>query len=287
MSMALMAIVPSPSDADIVHLDDVIIDFSLCVGTDCVNGESFGFDTVRLKENNLRLHFDDTSSSASFPSNDWRITINDSSNGGDAYFSIDDATAGRQVFRVNAGAPANSLFVDSQGDVGIGVANASTDIHVRSGNTPTLRLEQDGSSGFTAQTFDIAANEANFFVRDVTNGSSLPFRIQPGADENALFVESTGHIGLGTSNPLGRFHIKGSGSERQMMILEQTDAGTIWTLSNFETGASEGAGNFGINRVGGGVLFKLDQTGNVFFPTLANCTNGIQTDSSGQLSCMP
>jgi hypothetical protein len=150
VSMALMAIVPSPSDADIVHLDDVIIDFSLCVGTDCVNGESFGFDTVRLKENNLRLHFDDTSSSASFPSNDWRITINDSSNGGDAYFSIDDATAGRQVFRVNAGAPANSLFVDSQGDVGIGVANASTDIHVRSGNTPTLRLEQDGSSGFTA-----------------------------------------------------------------------------------------------------------------------------------------
>ena len=68
VSMALMAVVPSPSKADIQHLDDVIIGFSLCVGNDCVNGESFGFDTMRLKENNLRIHFDDTSTSASFPS---------------------------------------------------------------------------------------------------------------------------------------------------------------------------------------------------------------------------
>ena len=66
---------------DIQHLDDVIISFSLCVGNDCVNGESFGFDTIRLKENNLRIHFQDTSNSASFPTNDWRIVINDSSNG--------------------------------------------------------------------------------------------------------------------------------------------------------------------------------------------------------------
>ena len=59
--------------ADNVIRDDLIVDGSACVGFDCVNGESFGFDTMRLKENNLRLHFQDTSSSASFPSNDWRI----------------------------------------------------------------------------------------------------------------------------------------------------------------------------------------------------------------------
>ncbi|MDF1767937.1 hypothetical protein [Maricaulis sp.] len=201
VSMALMVVVPSPSNADIVHLDDVIIQFSLCLGNDCSNGESFGFDTLRLKENNVRIHFDDTSVSASFPRNDWRITINDSGNGGGAYFSIDDATAGRQVFRVDAGAPSNSLYIDSQGDVGIGVANATTDLHVRSGNTPTLRLEQDGSSGFTAQTFDVAANEANFFIRDVTNGSALPFRIQPGADQDTLYLNSSSRVGIGTNSP--------------------------------------------------------------------------------------
>ena len=46
---------------------------SLAVGFDAVNGESFGFDTFRMKENNLRMHFDDTSDPAtSFPSRDWR-----------------------------------------------------------------------------------------------------------------------------------------------------------------------------------------------------------------------
>ena len=39
---------------------------------------SFGFDTIVLKENNLRIFFDDTSTSASFPRNDWRIIANDS-----------------------------------------------------------------------------------------------------------------------------------------------------------------------------------------------------------------
>ena len=67
---------------DQVILDDLIVDGSGCFGFDCVNGESFGFSTILLKENNLRIRFEDTSNSASFPSNDWEITINDSSNGG-------------------------------------------------------------------------------------------------------------------------------------------------------------------------------------------------------------
>ncbi len=68
--------------ADQVILDDLIVDGSACIGLDCVNGENFGFDTIRLKENNLRIKFDDTSTTASFPSTDWQLTANDSSNGG-------------------------------------------------------------------------------------------------------------------------------------------------------------------------------------------------------------
>ena len=71
--------------ADQVILDDLIVDGSACIGFDCVNGESFGFDTLRLKENNLRIKFQDTSSSASFPSRDWQITANDSANGQHAW----------------------------------------------------------------------------------------------------------------------------------------------------------------------------------------------------------
>jgi hypothetical protein len=83
---------------DIVHLYDVIIDGSLCVGFDWVNGERFGFDTFRLKENNLRIKFQDTSNSASFPGNDGQITAHDSSNGGANKFSINDINGGKTPF---------------------------------------------------------------------------------------------------------------------------------------------------------------------------------------------
>ncbi|MBL4673908.1 MAG: hypothetical protein JKX81_16730, partial [Arenicella sp.] len=189
------------ANADIVHLDDVIVDGSQCVGFDCVNGESFGFDTLRLKENNLRVNFNDTSSSASFPSNDWRIVVNDSANGGGSYFAVEDSTAGRTPFRVDAGAPTDALRVDSAGDVGIGVANPVVELHMKSGDTPTIRLEQDGSSGFTPQTYDIGSNESNFFIRDVTNGSKLFFRAQPSAPANSMYIANDGDIGFGTSSP--------------------------------------------------------------------------------------
>ena len=53
--------------ADNVIPDDTIIQGSACIGLDCVNNESFGFDTLRLKENNTRIKFDDTSTSPGFP----------------------------------------------------------------------------------------------------------------------------------------------------------------------------------------------------------------------------
>lgn len=104
-----------PVLSDQVTLDDAIVEGSICVGVDCANGEAFSFDTLRLKENNLRINFLDTSGSASFPSNDWRIIINDSSNGGENYFAIEDSSAGVVPFKVNAGALANAVILDSTG----------------------------------------------------------------------------------------------------------------------------------------------------------------------------
>ena len=199
--------------ADQVIVDDLIVQGSLCVGQDCANGESFGFDTIRLKENNVRIKFQDTSTSGSFPSRDWQITANDSTNGGANKFSIDDIDGDRTPFTLEAGAPSNSLYVDDGGRVGLGTATPVVELHVVDGDSPTIRLEQDGSSGFTAQTWDIAGNETNFFVRDVTNGSQLPFRIQSGADNNALYVANDNDIGMGTASPTAALDIRSNNDE--------------------------------------------------------------------------
>ena len=277
---ALMAV---PANAVFFHTTSGSIDGSLCVGFDCVSSESFGFDTIRMKENNLRLHYEDTSSSASFPSNDWRIEINASSNGGSNHYAIQDATAGRNVAVIEAGAPSNSLRVDSAGRIGITEDNPVVELHITNGDSPTVRLEQDGSSGFTPQTWDMAGNETNFFVRDVTHGSKLPFKILDDAPTNSLVIETTtGDIGLGTASPDAPLHVRGTDGLTSVHIEEAngTSSNTRVGLTIENNGASQLAlvdsnnssdwrfqnfnDAFRVSKVGtGNPELALDNTGNM------------------------
>lgn len=219
-------VLPEDQPLDVVTADDSIVQGSICVGFDCVNNESFGADTIRLKENNLRIHFDDTSATGAFPSNDWRLTANDQANGGASYFSIDDATAGRTVFRVTAGARANSLFIDSAGRVGLGTSTPVLQFHVLRNDTPAMRLEQDNTGGYPAQTWDVAGNEANFFVRDVTGGSLLPFRIRPGAPTSSIDIAASGAVGIGTASPASRLQVNQLANSNTV-LLALDDSGNL------------------------------------------------------------
>src|SRR5205823_7593266 len=193
---------------DIVQADDVIIQGSLCVGLDCVVNESFGFDTIRLKENNTRIKFDDTSTSSGFPNNDWQLTANDSASGGANKFSIDDVTNSKTPFTVTGNSPTNSLFIASTGKVGFGNSSPGLNLHITATDTPAVRQEQTSGGGFTAQTWDIGANEANWFVRDVTGGSRLPLRIRPGAPTSSVDISASGNVGIGTASPAVKLHVQ-------------------------------------------------------------------------------
>src|SRR5688500_11998678 len=63
----------------------------------------------------------------------------------------------------------------------------------KASDTPGLRLEQSGGS-FPAQTWEIGGNEANFFIRDLTGGSRLPFRIRPGAATSSIDIFATSEV---------------------------------------------------------------------------------------------
>jgi hypothetical protein len=189
-----------PVPKDQVFADDLITQGSACIGLDCVNNESFGFDTIRMKENNIRIKFEDTSVGA-FPTTDWQLTANDSASGGLNKFSIEDITGARVPFTVEGSAITNSLYIDSTGRIGFRTGTPTLDLHVATGDTPAHRFEQTGASGFTAQTWDVAGNEANFFVRDVTGGSRLPFRIRPGAPTSSIDINALGNVGIGTASP--------------------------------------------------------------------------------------
>lgn len=127
---------PELLQRDVVQTDDLIVRGRLCVGIVCAGGEDFQLDTLRLKDNNTRIRFWDTSTAIGIPSTDWQLTANDSVTGGLNKFSIDDLTAGTSPFTVQGGAPTNSLFITSQGRLGLGTRQ------------PNLQLQVNNSSSF-------------------------------------------------------------------------------------------------------------------------------------------
>jgi len=307
--------------AGVALAQDLNVKGSLCVGLDCPPA-SFGFDTIVLRENNLRIFFDDTSVSAGFPANKWRITINDSASGGASFFSVDDVTGNRTgVFKIMAGAPSASLFVASSGNVGIGTTVPGLDLSLFSGDTPAIRLEQSGSQGFTAQTWDVGGNEANFFVRDVTGGSRLPLRIRPGAPTSSIDIAVAG-VGVGQVTPGAKLDIKSStaglvdylrlsstdanatNDGQRLSWYDSPDAVVVGSIDHVKTGAGQyefrirnwnGAtlnqvmgidtnGNVGIGIAAPGA--QLHTTGSVRFAGVANCGSGIASSANGTLSCL-
>jgi endosialidase-like protein len=262
---------------DFVIADDLIVQGSACVGLDCVNGETFNFDTIRTKENNTRIGFMDTST-GTFPTEDWTIRANSSDNGGGSFLAFVDqgatstgAETGTIVLEVDAGAPANSIRVASTGRVGLRTASPVLDIHTNTSNTPAIRLEQNNSQGFTAQTWDMAGNEANFFVRDVTGGSRLPFRIRPGAPTSSIDIAADGDVGIGTASPADKLDVVGQ-------------ARVSGTLGGFLVAPRDGTGATQVwyNPTGDDSRFFTSTNGDVV-TILNNGRVGIGTSAPNQL----
>ena len=263
---------------DDVIPDDLIVQGSACVGLDCVSGESFGFDTIRLKENNTRIKFQDTSV-GTFPSTDWQLTANDSASGGANKFSIEDITAATVPFTITGSAPTNSIFVDSTGRVGLRTSTPVLDVHVNTSNTPAHRLEQNSSGGFTAQTWDIAGNEANFFVRDVTGGSRLPFRIRPGAPTSSIDIAASGNVGIGTASPQRLLHV-GSGGDASLAFASITPmVVTLNGTTNLAVRDSTNDVEAMVLAFSGGV--QMGSITNHKFALMTNNTTRVTIDTSG------
>ncbi|NIM18197.1 MAG: hypothetical protein GTO45_39860 [Candidatus Aminicenantes bacterium] len=210
---------------DEVIYDDLIVDGSLCVGNDCYSGLAFGFDTIVLMENNLRIYFDDTSNTSSFPNNDWRIVINDTTDGGGAYFALQDVSGGLTPFTIEAGGKTNSLYIDDDGQVGIGTSGPVFELHIKEGDTPTVRLHQSTAYGWPEQIWDVGGNETSFFIRDGTHAARLPFRIEPETPSSTLCLKSDGKVGVGTWSPSATLEVETTGTASKILV-DRTDGAT-------------------------------------------------------------
>lgn len=146
------------SIADQVVLDDLIVEGSQCVGDACTDTEDFGFDTLRLKADDPRISFIDTSNTAAFPTNDWLMGITSESLLDAPYFYLIDQTSQQSVLKISAGdnssvaLGAGSELVD--GAISVGAEGAERRItHVAEGTAD--------SDAVTKEQMDAAVNAIN------------------------------------------------------------------------------------------------------------------------------
>ncbi|WP_345294193.1 YadA-like family protein [Luteimonas vadosa] len=247
--LAAACAVPAPANADNVVLDDQIVVGSQCVGLDCVNNEDFGFDTLRLKENNLRIDFRDTSNTASFPSNDWGIVINDSSNGGDNYFMIQDrgadGSATDSVFRIDAGAGGAVTLgfgSTSSGTMTVSVGDAGaerriTNVAAGTSGTDAVNLDQ--------MTQAIAASGGGVTQAYVDNGDATTLsaaNAHANAGDAATLTAANAHANAGDAATLSsaKAHAEAGDAATLSAANAHANAGDAATLSTAKSHADAG-----------------------------------------------
>lgn len=172
-----------------VIAENLSVQGSGCIGEDCESSESYNSILLRLKEDRVNIDFMDASTLSGFPTNDWRIKINDDGFDGEEYFMIEDVTGSKSPFRIDAGAPNNSLRIGSDGFLGVNTSQPGLQLHVKGGDSPGLRIEQDMTTGYSAYTWDVGGNETNFFVKDVTNSSTVPFLIKSNSLKSSFVID--------------------------------------------------------------------------------------------------
>ena len=108
-----------------------------------------------------------------------------------AYIGKRVATSGTSI-KADKSAPANSLRVKSNGNIGVGVAEPSSKLHV-AGTVTATAFAGDGSALTGIESLPAAID---------VNGS---------APDDSLAIDSAGKVGIGTSSPSTLLHLKSAG----------------------------------------------------------------------------
>jgi hypothetical protein len=219
---------------------------------------------------------------------------------------------------------ANTIINPHGGNIGIGTASPSFTVDIK---TPTFgggtRTISNGAANFIVQTNGGTNSWARYYMRSTNrswfigtsqnfNGDQLYINDET-AGQTRMVINTGGNVGIGTTNPLVKLHVNGTGSvessvqstnERAILSLNSTIGGQnrVWTLEN---GVFGNAGQFAIyDRTAGQARLSIQPAGPINVQgnvtqnlgsyglpkamlyvngdgTIINCYNALTNNSSG------
>ena len=215
------------------------VDTGACFGNNCAPGDN-GFP-LRLKDSFLQIRFEDVPDGFS-ATRDWAIHTNDIAGGVEGFF-IEDFDAGTFPFSIEGNAPDHSLYLRSNGNLGLGTSTPAVrlDVKANSSGAATERLQNSSATGYSGTEYlDNTGNVDLFFGIDnaaattrLNSVNNNPIVVLTNSVEK-MRVTSAGDVGIGTASPATQLHIRGTdaaGAHNKILV---ENAGTANFRELFE-----------------------------------------------------
>jgi len=211
-----------------VYNSDLVVAGSTCTGAGCTNGMTFGFDTLAVTGGNPSVLFDDTSSSASFPTQNWRVGVDNAAPS--STFYIANVDTGATVLAATAnGVALGSGSTVVNGAISVGaVGNLRKVVNVADGTaasdaatfgqfnaqigTTITNLQTLYGAQIAAQTAQLAALDQRINSVGAIGSAMSALVINPRASGNTQMSVGLGHYAGETAVAIGGFHFSQSGA---------------------------------------------------------------------------
>ena len=178
------------------------------------------------------------------------------------------------------------MVINSSGNVGIGTDSPSNVLHVKGENQITL---EDTSSGNIGQVY--AANTATVLSSDPSNSVANSSIVMQVDGSEAMRIDSSGNVGIGTTSPTNKLHIKDSSSAfafldssgDAMFALDGSNGD--FAGGDYFTIQADSSPNLKITQAGTERM-RIDSSGNLLVGTTTTDTTaaaGFTVQSDGQL----
>jgi hypothetical protein len=179
------------------------------------------------------------------------------------------------------------MVINGAGNVGIGTTNPAAGLEVYDktvrittptgaiqgliiGNLTAIAAQTAGTKGFEL-SYNPITNELNFsniywgqsYEPIIFRASNFSFKTGTSSTSDALFIDSSQRVGIGTSNPTTKLYLNGADTSSVALTINNSDTGgTAWKLQSTGSIAGSGAGNLQFLN-GSDISMIITKVGNV------------------------